>query len=421
MESSNILKLLCCLLCVADHDVTGIPYPGDDASVPELVQYYHQLCYTSLQICGFLLFVHGTFMSCSMLKRLKRRLNIRRRNNQSPLPTVVRTILALHRNGLSNVGYRYMWRTLNIGFGLCVTQSRARLCLRTIDQQGVLNRSRRVLRRRVYYNRGPNYLIHVDGYDKLKPYGIAIHGAMDGYSRKLLWLIASPSNNNPRYVGYWYLNWIKQRKMLPRVVRSDAGTENVIMRDLQRSLRHNQNDEMSGQNSFLVGRSVANQRIERLWGTLKTSFTQFWRNRFQDFQDTGLVNVSCPVHKECVRFCFLSVIQHQLDMFAENWNSHRIRRQRAEVVTPSGIPNMLYYQPEIFGGRDCSFPLPCNLQTIDNLIEEYTENFPEHGCSNEFINIVELLTGNRRDQFPIITSYDHAELLFRTLIAALPN
>ncbi|CAG2237047.1 unnamed protein product [Mytilus edulis] len=219
---------------------------------------------------------------------------------------------------------------------------RTRLCLRTIDQQGVLNRSHRVLRRRVYYNRGPNYLIHVDGYDKLKPYGIAIHGAIDGYSRKLLWLIASPSNNNPRYVGYWYLNWIKQRKMLPRVVRSDAGTENVIMRDLQRSLRHNQNDEI-------------------------------------------------------------------------------IRRQRAEVVTPSGIPNMLYYQPEIFGGRDCSFPLPCNLQTIDNLIEEYTENFPEHDCSNEFINIVELLTENRRDQFPIITSYDDAELLFRTLIAALPN
>ncbi|VDI39125.1 Hypothetical predicted protein [Mytilus galloprovincialis] len=168
-----------------------------------------------------------------------------------------------------------MWRTLNIGFGLCVTQSRVRLCLRTIDQQGVLNRSRRVLRRRVYYNRGPNYLIHVDGYDKLKPYGIAIHGAIDGYSRKLLWLVASPSNNNPRYVGYWYLNWIKERKMLPRVVRSDAGTENVIMRDLQRSLRHNQNDEMSGQNSFLVGRSVANKRIERLWGTLKTSFIQF--------------------------------------------------------------------------------------------------------------------------------------------------
>ena len=29
---------------------------------------------------------------------------------------------------------------------------------------------------------------HIDGWDKLKPYGFAVHGAMDGYSRKLLWL-----------------------------------------------------------------------------------------------------------------------------------------------------------------------------------------------------------------------------------------
>ena len=102
-----------------------------------------------------------SFVSCSMLKRLKRRLNLRRRNNLSPLNTVVRTILALHQNGMADAGYKTMWRTLNIGFGLCVTQKRVRLCLRTIDQQSVLDRSRRFLRRRVYYNTGPNYLIHV--------------------------------------------------------------------------------------------------------------------------------------------------------------------------------------------------------------------------------------------------------------------
>ena len=27
---------------------------------------------------------------------------------------------------------------------------------------------------------GPNYVWHCDGYDKLKPYGFAIHGCMDG-------------------------------------------------------------------------------------------------------------------------------------------------------------------------------------------------------------------------------------------------
>ena len=29
---------------------------------------------------------------------------------------------------------------------------------------------------------------HVDGYDKLKPFSFAIHSAIDGYSRKILWL-----------------------------------------------------------------------------------------------------------------------------------------------------------------------------------------------------------------------------------------
>ena len=28
---------------------------------------------------------------------------------------------------------------------------------------------------------GPNYAWHCDGYDKLKPYGLPIHGCIDGY------------------------------------------------------------------------------------------------------------------------------------------------------------------------------------------------------------------------------------------------
>ena len=42
---------------------------------------------------------------------------------------------------------------------------------------------------------GPNFIWHIDGYDKLKPYGFCIHGAVDGYSRRILWLEVGPSNN----------------------------------------------------------------------------------------------------------------------------------------------------------------------------------------------------------------------------------
>lgn len=52
--------------------------------------------------------------------------------------------------------------------------------MRTLDPEGVSARLRHRLTRRVYVNKGPNYLIHIDGYDKLKRYGFPIHGAIDG-------------------------------------------------------------------------------------------------------------------------------------------------------------------------------------------------------------------------------------------------
>ena len=48
------------------------------------------------------------------------------------------------------------------------------LHMREIDPEGVHRRKAHMLVRRRYYARGPNYVWHVDGYDKLKPYGLCI-------------------------------------------------------------------------------------------------------------------------------------------------------------------------------------------------------------------------------------------------------
>ena len=40
----------------------------------------------------------------------------------------------------------------------------------------------------MYRSVGPNHLWYIDGYDKLKPHGLPIYGAIDGYSRRLMWL-----------------------------------------------------------------------------------------------------------------------------------------------------------------------------------------------------------------------------------------
>ncbi|CAC5365819.1 unnamed protein product [Mytilus coruscus] len=149
-----------------------------------------------------------------------------------------------------------MWRLLNSQYNLTVTQETVRFCLRAIDSVGVESRRRHRLHRRSYFNSGPNYLIHIDGYDKLKSYGIAIHGDIDGYSRRILWLKAGPSNNNPTYIANFYLNFVKESRRIPRVVRADAGTKNVIVRDLQLALRFDHGDAMSELRSFSTGRST---------------------------------------------------------------------------------------------------------------------------------------------------------------------
>ena len=63
--------------------------------------------------------------------------------------------------------------------------------LSQLDPEGCLQRRCKKLRRRKYSikvnlnpllyislfpSKGPNYLWHTDGYDKLKPYGFCIHG-----------------------------------------------------------------------------------------------------------------------------------------------------------------------------------------------------------------------------------------------------
>ena len=70
--------------------------------------------------------------------------------------------------------------------------------LHEMDPEGCdrRRRRRRKLKRRAYTNPGPNHCWHIDGYDKLKPDSFAIHGCIDGYSRKIIWFIFEQKAQN---------------------------------------------------------------------------------------------------------------------------------------------------------------------------------------------------------------------------------
>ena len=130
-------------------------------------------------------------------------------------------------------GYRGIWLTLKTSYGITVSRDRVMELLREIDPEGTERRKARRLRRRVYKSAGPNDVWHADGYDKLKPYGFPIHGAVDGFSRRILWLNVTRSNNNPIVHGYFYIKTVQKFLQCPRLLRTYCGTENGLAASIQ--------------------------------------------------------------------------------------------------------------------------------------------------------------------------------------------
>ncbi len=78
------------------------------------------------------------------------------------------------------------WLKLFISFSHSSIQTRIHTrdmvmeILRIVDPDRVSARRTQRFSRRLYNNKGPNYLVHIDGYDKITPFGFAIHGAICG-------------------------------------------------------------------------------------------------------------------------------------------------------------------------------------------------------------------------------------------------
>ena len=297
---------------------------------------------------------HGIFIGKRQLHRILRNNNLYRRKGREP---VNQTLIAIYNEMEKGpgrcFGYRFMHQKLRMN-GHCVDRETVRIIVKTLDPDSVALRKAHRLQRRQYYSRGPNYLWHLDGYDKLKYYGFPIHGAIDGYSRKILWLRICKTNNDPKFVASYFVRCIKENNFVPRCVRTDRGSENIVIAGIQRYLRRNGNDQMAGRMSFMFGTSTGNQRIESWWSIFKRNRAFWWINFFKDLVDSSIYDPDISYHVECARFCFLPLLQLELDETVALWNSHRIRKVR-NSESPAGRPDILYFSPQHSNGRESGY------------------------------------------------------------------
>ena len=80
--------------------------------------------------------------------------------------------------------------------------------MRELDPQGADDRLKKRSRRRAYHIKGPNFIWHFDSHDKSS--GFSVHGCINRFSSRLLWLEVGFKNTNQEVIAKYYLDAVKQ-------------------------------------------------------------------------------------------------------------------------------------------------------------------------------------------------------------------
>lgn len=135
---------------------------------------------------------------------------------------------------------------------------------------------------------------------KFAPFGFFVHGAVDGFSRRILGLEVNSTNKNIRVIASNYLNVVQQLGGVSRRMCCDRETENTIIGTLQQFFRWYDDDYFAGSGSFIEGKSTENQRIQAWWSKFWEGGGGWWINLRKDLHDCGLYHDDY-LATECLR------------------------------------------------------------------------------------------------------------------------
>lgn len=140
----------------------------------------------------------------------------------------------------------------------------------------------------------------VNIYFPIYRWGFVIHGCIDGYSRLIIYLKCETSIQAEPVVTL-FAESVNCYGLSSRV-RSDHGYENILVAFLMNTIRG------LNRGSHITGKSVHNQRIERLWVDVFKEVCDSVYSEIYALENENLMDVNNLVHRFCVQYVYKKVI-----------------------------------------------------------------------------------------------------------------
>ena len=189
-------------------------------STKYLVIYYHGLLpkFKYKKICSIITFHHSRSLTISRIKSVCKVNELNRKINVSD-DHLCRMIENELNTSLSCVEYRQTTENLCLKYGVNVAMEDVHKALKSVSPDGVNKRKRKTIMHREFLSSGPGSIYHINGNDKLKRWGLGIHGWVDSFRRKVHWLVVTSSNNDPTVISNYSSRIIRKYGIAPNLLR----------------------------------------------------------------------------------------------------------------------------------------------------------------------------------------------------------